>query len=185
MVATYEVVYYKVDKMRLRKNHNKLNSKKTPISTVEVVDPTEYREIKRALQDTTAKCREAEAAIDELQDQNQELLKAFEKAARKATILMQTVKEQEHKIQSKQEEIQKLKLQNQGCHQLRAVSQKCKTHEELEKKLKKAQENIERLANEKIALEIEHEMDEQEWEKRIYVLERKLEEQLMLQNDVD
>lgn len=180
MLATREV-----DIMKLRKKHNNSNNKKPPISTVENVDPKEESELKRALHDTTAKCREAEAAIDELQDQNQKLLEAFEKAARKATILMQTVKEQEQKLQSKQEEIQRLKLRNQECHQLRAVSQKCATNEELEKKLRKAQENVERLTNEKTALEIEHEMDEQEWERRFYALERKLEEQLMLQNDVD
>jgi hypothetical protein len=115
-----------------------------------------YRKVKEALMDCKSDLKLANRTIDDMQDQNQKLLQSCEAFAKKAKQLSDKLKEQEHTAASRSLEQDKVA--------------------ELERKLSKTKKQVERMQTEKTAMEIEHEMDQQDLQQKVFGLERELEE---------
>jgi TFIIH p62 subunit, N-terminal domain len=114
-----------------------------------------HRKLKETLLSTQRKLKEANKAIDELQDTNQTLLDACEKFAKKCKSLSIELLNQQ-KIQNASHITQDTLLEGQ---------------------LASLQALVESLKNEKTAMEIEYEMDTQDWTYRLTNLERDMKEE--------
>ena len=172
-------------------NHSHLKPPKS-ISTLPQVPLQKYRRLKETLLSTQRKLKEANRAIDELQDTNQTLLDSCESIARKAKTFKTTMEEQSSQIRVLQQQLQlKSRLVHQQQRQLQqqqilqriqqpkkeelqATKEQLKGMGELKERLQSQQQYIEKLENFKTALEIEHEMDVQEYKGRLEVVETEL-----------
>jgi hypothetical protein len=141
------------DRNSLERIHLQLTNKLQPVGG------KQRRKLKETLVSTQRKLKEANKTIDELQDTNQTLLEACEKFAKKCKSL--TIELQHHQ---------------QKTHQT-ASSHVITRDTVLEGRLVSLQALVESLKNEKTAMEIEYEMDAQDWAHRLTNLEKDLKEE--------